>query len=83
MRMGLRMISCSVQNMQLCCPQQLDKIVRVLVSSRENRLSKAIFVCLNVIIRVSIKGKSLVAILLLGFKVLVRSQTYPPNRPTK
>ena len=39
------------------------------------------FFCLSVIIRVSVKGKGLVAILLLGFKVLVRSQTYPPNRP--
>ena len=51
--------------------------------SRENHLPKSIFVCLNVIIRVLVKRKGLVAILLLGFKVLVMSQTYPPNRPIK
>ena len=39
------------------------------------------FFSLNVIIRVSVKG--LVAILLLCFKVLVRSETYLPNRPMK
>ena len=43
------------------------KIVRVLVLSRGNGLLKAIF-CLNVIIRVSVKGKRLVAILLLGLR---------------
>ena len=37
----------------------------------------------NVITRVSVKGKGLVGIFLLGFKVLVRSQTYPPHIPIK
>ena len=41
------------------------------------------FFYLNVINRVSVNGKSMVAILLLGFKVLVRSQTYLPHIPIK
>ena len=36
-------------------------------------LAKSDFVCLNVVLRVSVNGKSLVAILLLGSEVMVRS----------
>ena len=40
------------------------------VSSRENYMPKAIFVCFNVVIRVSVNGKGFVAMLLWGLRFL-------------
>ena len=64
----------------------IQHIVRVLVYLKlypVRTTCQKRFLYLNVINRVSVNGKCMVAILLLGFKVLVRSQTYLPHIPIK